>query len=169
MEQIEAANRQALERMLSGTPVLIDVVPAHEAIPNLRDKMILHAGPPIGWERMCGPMRGAIAGIAVFEGWATDLAEAERMAARRRVRLPSQPSFRCRRPDDRDDDAQPAGAGGGEPDLRKQGVLRGQRRASARSCGSAATTRKYWIGCAGCATLSGPRWAERSVIWEACH
>jgi len=80
MEKIEAANQQALERMLSGTPVLIDVVPAHEAIPELRDKMILHAGPPIGWERMCGPMRGAIAGIAVFEGWATDLAEAERMA-----------------------------------------------------------------------------------------
>jgi len=80
MEKIEAANRQALERMLSGTPVLIDVVPAHEAIPELRDKMILHAGPPIGWERMCGPMRGAVAGIAVFEGWATDLAEAERMA-----------------------------------------------------------------------------------------
>ena len=81
MEQIEAANKQALERMLSGTPVLIDVVPAHEAIPDLQDKMILHAGPPIGWERMCGPMRGAIAGIAVFEGWAMDLAEAERMAA----------------------------------------------------------------------------------------
>ena len=80
MEQIEAANKKALERMLSGTPVLIDVVPAHEAIPNLQDKMILHAGPPISWERMCGPMRGAIAGIAVFEGWATDLAEAECMA-----------------------------------------------------------------------------------------
>jgi hypothetical protein len=80
VEQIEAANKKALERMLSGTPVLIDVVPAHEAIPNLQDKMILHAGPPISWERMCGPMRGAIAGIAVFEGWATDLAEAECMA-----------------------------------------------------------------------------------------
>ena len=80
MEQIEAANKKALERMLSGTPVLVDVVPAHEAIPNLQDKMILHAGPPISWERMCGPMRGAIAGIAVFEGWATDLAEAECMA-----------------------------------------------------------------------------------------
>ena len=80
MKKIEAANKQALERMLSATPVLIDVIPAHEAIPKLRDKMILHAGPPIRWERMCGPMRGAIAGIAVFEGWATDLAEAERMA-----------------------------------------------------------------------------------------
>ena len=59
MKKIEAANKQALERMLSATPVLIDVIPAHEAIPKLRDKMILHAGPPIRWERMCGPMRGA--------------------------------------------------------------------------------------------------------------
>ena len=80
MEQIEKANEQALERMLSGTPVLVDVVPAHKVMEGLGDRMILHAGPPIGWERMCGPMRGAIAGIAVFEGWASDLAEAERMA-----------------------------------------------------------------------------------------
>src|SRR5215204_4062282 len=35
--------------------------------------MILHAGPPIGWDRMCGPMRGAVMGIALFEGWAKDL------------------------------------------------------------------------------------------------
>ncbi|MEC9184324.1 MAG: DUF1116 domain-containing protein [Pseudomonadota bacterium] len=80
MEQIEKANEQALERMLSGTPVLVDVVPAHKVMEGLGDLMILHAGPPIEWERMCGPMRGAIAGIAVFEGWASDLAEAERMA-----------------------------------------------------------------------------------------
>lgn len=80
MEQIEKANEQALERMLSGTPVLVDVVPAHKVMEGLGDRMILHAGPPIEWEQMCGPMRGAIAGIAVFEGWASDLAEAERMA-----------------------------------------------------------------------------------------
>ena len=42
--------------------------------------MILHAGPPIDWDRMCGPMRGAVAGIAVFEGWAEDLSEAEHLA-----------------------------------------------------------------------------------------
>ena len=42
--------------------------------------MILHAGPPIDWDRMCGPMRGAVAGIAVFEGWAEDLSEAENIA-----------------------------------------------------------------------------------------
>jgi hypothetical protein len=81
MQKIEEANQEALRRMLAGDPVLVDVVPAAQAIPGLKDRMILHAGPPIGWERMCGPMRGAVAGIIVFEGWAPDLAAAEKMAA----------------------------------------------------------------------------------------
>ena len=81
MEKIETANREALRRMLSGDPVLVDVIPASEAIPNLREHMILHAGPPIEWARMCGPMRGAVTGIAVFEGWAPDLEVAADMAA----------------------------------------------------------------------------------------
>lgn len=79
--RIEAANAEALKRILAADPVLVDVIPASQACPNLVDKMILHAGPPIGWDRMCGPMRGAVTGIAVFEGWAKDLDEAERMAA----------------------------------------------------------------------------------------
>ena len=78
----DAANRQAVQRMLVAEPVLIDVVPAHEAIPALADgRTILHAGPPIGWERMCGPMRGAVCGAIVFEGWASDLQAAETLAA----------------------------------------------------------------------------------------
>ena len=70
-----------MRRILGGDPVLIDVVPASEAIPVLADRMILHAGPPIGWDRMCGPMRGAIMGIAVSEGWARDLDDAAKNAA----------------------------------------------------------------------------------------
>jgi hypothetical protein len=56
-------------------------VPAGEAIAGLGAHHIRHAGPPIGWERMCGPLRGAIAGIAVFEGWAWDLEDAAAKAA----------------------------------------------------------------------------------------
>ncbi|MEZ5825412.1 MAG: DUF1116 domain-containing protein [Geminicoccaceae bacterium] len=66
--------------MLAADPVLVDVVPAHSVMPGLGERVILHAGPPIGWDRMCGPMRGAVAGIAVFEGWAKDLVEAEALA-----------------------------------------------------------------------------------------
>ena len=79
---IDAANAEAIRRMLTGDPWLIDVVPAHTVLPRLRDHQILHAGPPVTWERMCGPMRGAVMGIAVFEGWARDLADAEAKAAR---------------------------------------------------------------------------------------
>ncbi|MFK8083820.1 MAG: DUF1116 domain-containing protein [Granulosicoccus sp.] len=82
MQHIENANRQALDIMLKADPVLVDVVPAYEAIPALLEgKKILHAGPPITWERMCGPMQGAIAGIAVFEGWASNLDDAVSRAA----------------------------------------------------------------------------------------
>ena len=81
MKRIEDANAEALNRMFSADPVLVDVVPATEAIPDLKDKMILHAGPPVDWESMCGPMRGAVTGIAVFEGWAVNLEDAAAMAA----------------------------------------------------------------------------------------
>ena len=84
---IREANAEAIRRILEAEPVLIDVVPASEAIPALQEGMILHAGPPIDWGNMCGPMRGAVASIAVFEGWATDLAEAERLAESGAFRL----------------------------------------------------------------------------------
>ena len=68
--------------MLDSDPVLVDVVPAVDAIPELADGMkILHAGPPVDWDDMCGPMRGAIAGIAVYEGWANTLEEATQQAS----------------------------------------------------------------------------------------
>ena len=68
MERIEQANKEALRRILSGEPELIDVCPAGEVIPELDNHSIGHAGPPIAWEEMCGPMQGAIMGAAVYEG-----------------------------------------------------------------------------------------------------
>ncbi len=81
MERIEAANREAVRRMIDADPVLVDVVPASQAISALGRHTILHAGPPVDWAGMCGPMQGAVCGIAVFEGWAADLSTAEAMAA----------------------------------------------------------------------------------------
>lgn len=82
MERIEQANQIAAQRILDADPVLVDVIPAIEAIPALGEgKRILHAGPPVAWDNMCGPMQGAVAGIAVFEGWASDLNDAMQRAA----------------------------------------------------------------------------------------
>jgi len=79
---IEAANATALERMLAVQPLLVDVRPARELLPQLADqRLLLHAGPPIEWHRMCGPMRAAIVGAALLEGWADTPEEAERQAA----------------------------------------------------------------------------------------
>jgi hypothetical protein len=81
LEIIETANREALRRMAEAEPVLIDVRPAAELIAGLGPLMVLHAGPPLAWTEMCGPLRGAIAGAILYEGWATDLAAAENLAA----------------------------------------------------------------------------------------
>ncbi len=79
--RIADANAEALRRMLAAEPVLADVVPAGEAMPELGRHVVLHAGPPITWACMCGPLQGAIAGALVFEGWAPDLEAATRLAA----------------------------------------------------------------------------------------
>ena len=81
MEKVETANKETLRRILLGEPVLVDIKRAGDVIPNLAPKTILHSGPPITWDRMCGPMRGAVCGIAVFEGWAKDLKQAEAAAS----------------------------------------------------------------------------------------
>jgi hypothetical protein len=78
---IVAANREALRRIQAATALLTDVRPAREALPGMGPRTILHAGPPIAWMRMCGPMRGAIIGACLFEGWAATAEEATALAA----------------------------------------------------------------------------------------
>lgn len=78
---VDEANRTAVERMMAARPTLTGVAPAREVIPGVRENLILHAGPPIEWERMSGPLRGAVMGALVFEGLARDAASAEAMAA----------------------------------------------------------------------------------------
>lgn len=79
-QKIDAANQMALDRMTSARPVLKSVAIAHDVIPALNERRLLHAGPPIEWQRMSGPMRGAVIGAAIFEGWADDAESAEALA-----------------------------------------------------------------------------------------
>jgi hypothetical protein len=83
--RIAAANAVAVERILGAHPRLVDVRPASSAISSLNDRMILHAGPPIGWTDMCGPMRGAVIGAILFEEWADSPSAAEALIAARGV------------------------------------------------------------------------------------
>ncbi|MEM1743277.1 MAG: hypothetical protein QXK95_04855, partial [Nitrososphaerota archaeon] len=61
-DEIEKANREAVERMMESDPLWVDVGVAKEKIPGMKDYLLLHAGPPITWEKASGPMRGAIIG-----------------------------------------------------------------------------------------------------------
>jgi hypothetical protein len=78
---IDAANARALGRLLASRPHLVGVGLARDVIPGMTDGLFLHAGPPIEWARMCGPLRGAIVGGVLLEGLASDAIEAERLAS----------------------------------------------------------------------------------------
>ncbi len=67
---IDQANQSAAERLISARPMLSGVETAREVIPEFRDGLLLHAGPPIEWDRMSGPLRGAVIGALLFEGLA---------------------------------------------------------------------------------------------------
>ncbi len=78
---VEAANKKAFDAYGAASPVLEGVGLARECVPGMKRRSILHAGPPIAWGHMCGPMQGAIIGALLYEGWATDAARARAMAA----------------------------------------------------------------------------------------
>jgi hypothetical protein len=78
---IDVANQVVLDRIKMGRPVLVGMGIAREIIPGMHERLILHAGPPIEWERMCGPTRGAVMGALIYEGIALDEAHAAEIAA----------------------------------------------------------------------------------------
>lgn len=80
-EQIAAANREAVERMQSAQPVLIDIRQAKDVIPGMTKHTLLHAGPPVAWPDMCGPMRAGVLVALKYEGLAENDQQAEALAA----------------------------------------------------------------------------------------
>ena len=76
-KSIAEANTAVIDRIKEARPRWIDVKPAKEVIPAIQTgQKLLHAGPPVEWAHMSGPVRGACIGACLFEGWAKDEAEA---------------------------------------------------------------------------------------------
>jgi hypothetical protein len=84
---IEEANATATERMMEARPVLVGLGKALDVAPGMREDLLLHAGPPITWERASGPMRGAITGALIFEGKARDEASAQALVESGQIKL----------------------------------------------------------------------------------
>ena len=82
--KIDAANNQACARVLAARPMLIDVALRADAVwPEMKSqRILLHAGAPVAWEAMCGPMHGAMTGAVLYEGWADTPEKARAMLER---------------------------------------------------------------------------------------
>ena len=78
-EEVEAANQKAVNRMMDSEPAWVDIAPASKKM-GLKGKTLLHAGPPMEWKDASGPMRGAIIGAIIYEGWAETVKKAEKLA-----------------------------------------------------------------------------------------
>ncbi len=86
---IDAANALAARRMIEAQPVLVDVIlHARDVWPDM-ERTLLHAGAPIAWPDMCGPMQGAMIGAVLYEGWAKTQDEARALLAAGGVRFGS--------------------------------------------------------------------------------
>jgi uncharacterized protein DUF1116 len=79
-ERIAQANDLAVARMQEARPIVVGIGTAGEVLPEMTPRTFLHAGPPIEWADMSGPMRGAIIGAALLEGLAADAEEVVRRA-----------------------------------------------------------------------------------------
>jgi hypothetical protein len=85
---LNEANAAVVAQIKQARPHLVDVRPAQECLAALREgRALLHAGPPIAWPDMTGPMQGAVLGACLFEGWAKTAAEAEALAAGGQIRF----------------------------------------------------------------------------------
>lgn len=78
-DKIKEANETVISRMKAAKPVLVGMDLALNVVPEMTEHTILHAGPPIAWENMCGPMKGAVIGAVLFEGLAADDKEAVKL------------------------------------------------------------------------------------------
>jgi hypothetical protein len=84
---VAAANARAVDAIESASPSAVSVAVAREVMPVLRDRVLLHSGTAIEWERVCDPQRRALAAACLFEGWARDREEASAMLAAGEVAL----------------------------------------------------------------------------------
>lgn len=82
MIDIEQANQKAVDLMMESRPVVVGVGKAIDVIPGMHKNLFLHAGPPITWDRMAGPVKGAVYGCLIFEGRAKTAEEAEAIVKR---------------------------------------------------------------------------------------
>ncbi len=78
-EVIKEANDRVITKMKSATARLVDIKLLKDIINTKNEKLILHSGPPVKWEEMCDPQKGAVIGAVIYERWANNIEEAKKI------------------------------------------------------------------------------------------
>lgn len=86
-EEVEEANNRAVNEMMEADPKWNGIEIARKIIPGMKDYMLLHAGPPVDWERASGPLKGALIGACIFEGWAKNEEEASKLLSSGKISI----------------------------------------------------------------------------------
>ena len=73
----DRANAETLERLWAADPVLVDVVPAIDVVPEMTPETVLTSGAPLPWDEYFGGQRSGVIGGALYEGLARDAEEAD--------------------------------------------------------------------------------------------
>ena len=81
LQEINKANEEVVQKMLTAQPSIIGIGRAIDVIPGMKENMFLHAGPPVEWYRMSGPTKGGVIGGLIYEKRASSQEEAEQIAA----------------------------------------------------------------------------------------
>jgi hypothetical protein len=85
--KIDDANAEVARRLDEGNPSLVEISPAGKAVPRMGERMILHCGPAIEWEKVADPLRRSIRAAIMAEGWADNPDSAGNLVARGDVEL----------------------------------------------------------------------------------
>jgi hypothetical protein len=83
---IKTSNQATLQRLTEAQPFLLDCVPAAQAM-GLTGRIVLHAGPPLPWERACATVQAAICCAVRYESWASDDATARALVQAGEIRI----------------------------------------------------------------------------------
>ena len=94
-EKINRSNQFTVENIFAARPILIDFQIAKDVVPDLNEGIILHSGPPVTWDRMSGPQKGAVMGALIYEGLADSPEKAEMIGERGEVELSPCHDHRC--------------------------------------------------------------------------
>jgi hypothetical protein len=86
-EEINRANEHTVDKIFSARPILIDFEIARDVVTDMNEDTILHSGPPVTWDRISGPQKGAVIGALIYEGLVDSPEKAERMVEQREIEL----------------------------------------------------------------------------------